>query len=181
MKQNHKKNKPLKSWTNLKQFGSGQQSVVRRCSRILNITSNGSGFAQAVVGTSSVNSATEWSSLTARYAEFRVLRIKVHYVDLVTTPSAVVFAGDRAGNLATPTTVAEVWARDAAKAFNSDTTTPNMPKYQMSAIDIEDQDFQPVNAPSNNYAIHMALEGFAASATIGRLYVEYMVEFRGAN
>ncbi len=160
-------------------IGNGRSSIVRRCTSLLTATTNGSGFYGGVITTSSVTSTQEWSNLAARWSEARVLQIKVHYIDSVSNFNAIVFSTDRSGALTAPTTNLQVWGGDAAKVFNADVQTPQTPKYSARAIDLEDQDFAAVGAMTNNYSIRVGLSGTASTA-IAYLFVEYMVEFRGA-
>jgi hypothetical protein len=179
---NNKKDK-LAKWTNLSTINGRPSTLIRRCSNIVGVNTNASGFYGATFLSSAVTTSTEWSSLSARWSEARVLQIKVHYADTVYPPNvnAIVFSTDRAGVSGAPTSTVNCWSGDNAKVFNTDVQSVGLPKYSARAIDLEDQDFSAVGAMTATFAIRAASQGpTAVVATIGFMFVEYLVEFRGA-
>lgn len=181
---NKKQNKQVRSWTSLAKFGNNESTVLRRCTRVITVNSTASNIFNGTISDGTVTLSTEWSGLSPRWAEYRVLRIKTHFADYAlptsTNANYVVFATDRSGIVAAPTSAVDCWARDAAKIYNADNQVPNFPKYAVKASDLEDQEFISTGLSTSRYAIHYFGASNSPSVAVASMFVEYLVEFRGA-
>jgi hypothetical protein len=156
---------------------------VRRLSVVSGLASNGAGLAAATIrptGTAGLATTTEWASYISRWTEFRTLALRITALQVsasAATESYGVFATDRSGALAVPTTQAAVLALAAPKFLSSTMVKPFV--YEARAIDLEDQLFSPVGTIVNNFAVQVAIVG-ALSSTLYNLMVEWLVEFKGS-
>ncbi len=183
-KKKQQKNKKILVWTNLNPSNafSQQQNVVRRLSMAGSLSTGAGGGVGTRFLSSSVNTATEWSSLAAVYTQARVVEMRVHYVPTVPLTTGVsqsgVFGTDRSGSLAIPATLSACWALNNPKVFVGAMVKPAV--YTARAIDLEDQDFDPVTAMTARYAIQLFVQNGPTSALVGNYLIEFAVEFKGA-
>jgi hypothetical protein len=183
------KGKRLVSFTSLKGFGNQKSAVeYRRLTYTGTLTTTAAGFYSVIFNSTFLRGfAPEWASYAARFTEYRLLRTRVH----VSCPNQIltaasysgnqfVMATDRSGALANPTTIAQTYSLAGSKAFQIP-NTQNVPlKYEDSAIDLEDQSYSPVTTNSNDFAIVLCYASTSISTVFASVYVEFMVEFKGA-
>jgi hypothetical protein len=187
-KKTNKNKTKIPSWTALvRVIGKEGASEIRRCSAILPLSTDGTGFAKLAIGAGTVrtNPATEWASYAARFQEYRVLAMKVSLVvgalgaNPVNELDFVIFSTDRSGALTVPASGGANWANDNPKVFNGVSTDRRLLEYEARAIDLEDQDFSPVGTTITNFAIFLTASGSVSITGVATLFCEWMVEFRG--
>jgi hypothetical protein len=148
------------------------------------LTTNASGVLFGRVLSSAATSTTEWASYAARWTEARVLELRLSFLpfgaSVAANPNdaaAAVVAADRSGALAVPTTFGQVWALADPTLFTDQMVKPT--RYSVRAIDLEDQDFQPVTSLAATFAAQYAASSASASSTILFLSTDFLVEFKG--
>jgi len=132
-----------------------------------------------------VNSSTEWASFAARYEEFRVLSLKVHFIPLfqvntATTQLGVGAIGSTRDVALTPTTVAQV----AALADSQYTNLAKAWTKTVRASDIEELVYTPTNAPGGVAVTSVAVAFnnlLPVAAQMGLVTVEFLTEFKSKN
>jgi len=186
-KNKQKSKQKLVSWTSLTSVNvKPNTSETRRMTYVSSVVLTAATFNTQSFTCASVRSTcTEWASYSPRWSEYRILAMKVHVSSIPTTPASsttVMCATDRSGvgpnTLATP---AAFLASTNVKIFEADHTDKKLITYEARAIDLEDQDFTPVNTNSTAFSIYVALHAGAAVSTGTLIYFEAMVQFRGPN
>jgi len=165
---------------------TGRASEVRRISYLTTVPAGAGGaFAVVTFSTSAVAAATEWSSYSARYVEYRVLSLRVrgyprYPVGAGGPPTAdglLSIGEDRSGMIGVPGSQAAIFALLNARLM------PTSKKWsvEMRATDLEDQNFTPIGSTAALYRIFVGCSNVAGSAAtvFYDASVEMMVEFRG--
>jgi len=167
------------TWVNLTRFPQkASSSIVRRITTApALLTSNGSSLSLTRIQDSTVANGQEWANLTAVYAQFRVLSIKLWLTPFTAAQWTGVVGTDRSGALAPATTIAYIWGLQAPRLIVDQMTKPF--SYEARAIDLEDQLFVPVGAPVAHFAIQLGVTTASATSNFAFYWVEYMVEFKG--
>jgi len=184
-----KKNKLIKKkgndWVNLKNIRPISKTEIRRITYIMNGTVSAGTFDLVSLSPATfIANATEWASYIARYQEYRFLAIAVHVsattaATSIPSSGGIICATDRSGTASNPGSGAALWALDAAKVFESNYTNKEMIRYEVKAIDLEDQNYTPVANTSTPFQLFVGLDLSAASTTSFRYYCEALVEFKG--
>jgi len=128
---------------------------------------------------STVANAQEWANISAIYSQYRVLAMRIHVVPAFSSAAYAmhgVVGTDRSGAAAVPGTLGAVWGLQSPKIFLESMTKPF--SYEARGIDLEDQLFTPVGAPTPRFALQMVING-PATTQVAYYYVDFMVEFKG--
>lgn len=166
----------------------GLSTYIRRLTRVDSIAVANTfsvGFKSII--TSSVTSATEWTSLSSRFTEYRVLRMDVHVApfSLPTTSDGAITLGTDQSGVSSYSTVASIWALGSSKSYNLSNTDKSLITHSAHAQDLEELNYSSTSSsPGSNYSIWMAVNyptAFTASLTVAALYIEYAVEFKSAD
>ncbi len=148
-------------------------SVTRRLTLVGSSVLNGS---SGQVVSSGVTSAAEWAGLSARYVEFRVLAIILHFIPNGAASNPLIVSTDRSGALAAPASAAVAFSASGAQLIYPGATVGKVVKYEAFAKDLEDYNFDAVGSPTARYAVSM----WNSSASAINYFVEWIVEFRGS-
>lgn len=183
-KKNKNKNKKLKmpGFISLKNFGNQANiSEFRRFSGTSTMTGGGTGFASSNISSTILRaSTTEWAQYALRWTEYRIIRIKVHFVPYTGNVYQLVMFVDRSG-VASISTMSAAWASNGAKIYNGTNNTMKCAVMSGLAQDLEEQNFAPVGTNSTTFSVQVACQGFTAAVLpLGALYYEFMVEFKGS-
>lgn len=125
------------------------------------------------------NTTTEWTSYAARYREYRVLAVEVHFIPsqvvnisgAVCGPCAV--ATNKGGVLGTPTSIGQVYA-----LANSKPKLMFKPwSYQIRPDDYTDLDVGSTSTPSSEFSMLVYGDGFTNSLLVGRYFIKWVVQF----
>ncbi len=179
------------TWTNISGVKNGQvPGDVRRLTIVSTAASGAAGvYSGNSVSGSSLNLTNEWSSLSSRWQEYRVLAIKmtfvprypVGYVSAATGATAYVngllyIATDRSG-AGTYASVPALMSATGSKMY----PTSKQVVYEARALDLDDQLFNDVGTLTSNFRIVFGLTDLAAATSVTHYdtLVEFMVEFRG--
>lgn len=165
-----------------------------RLTQLLSIApaAGGSWNGTGVISTAGASSTTEWGSFAARYSEARVVAIKAHFVPTYPVGYVAASSGstayvsgrlaigtDRSGAYTAPTSI-----QSALSLQNSRLVATHEPfVYEVRATDLEDQLFTSTTAavPAYYRMLFGTDNTIAGSAnTVYNIFVEYMVQFRGA-
>jgi len=159
--------------TALRSAEQSTSSVIRRFTNIPTGIATASGFSYT---SSSVTGTTEWSNVSGRYTEARVLSVSLYMLPgtSLTTP-AVIAAVDRSGALAAPGSAVAAWAMANAQLWFANATLARPPKLVAFAKDIEDFNFDPVGSMTSRFSVL----GYNTSSGTIQFYTEYVVELRG--
>jgi hypothetical protein len=154
----------------------------RRISYSITLTTNASNISVTRVGSSLMQTGVEWASYSARFTEYRILRTKIHVMDLMTgmVPANLgvcIIAQDQSGTLATPSTTTALWALASPAIYNLSDTLPSGIVYNAKAADLEDYNYSAVGLAQSTYAVFVAVTGII-STSVATLFVEWMVEFK---
>lgn len=170
--------------------GMGMQ-VVKRMTYNTACTTAAGGALAFTLDSSAVNaSATEWSSYSARYLDYRVLRMVVTFVPYYVSNGAVGTAYEKFTGVLVAydpsatfsiASIAAVWALE--KCQIKPITKQWSATFQ--ATEREHMLYNPTNAvipAANRFRAVFATPGsiLTGPATYGTFYVEWIVEFRGA-
>jgi len=169
----------------------GGASIVKRMTSVTTVTTNGTGTYLFQLRSGQVQSipATEWSSFSSRYIDYRVLKMKVSYLPIrvVNTRNGAssldlaptgVAASDPSGS-ATPVTLQQGWALELSKLFSLERPW----KIAIRASQEEHMLFNPTTSiiPSaNTFSIVGVFGGGDASVVYGNIFYEWWVELRGS-
>jgi len=165
---------------------TGRASEVRRISYLTTLPAGAGGaFAVTTFSVSGVAAATEWSSYSARFVEYRVLSLRVRGFPRYpvgaggppTVSGLVTIGEDRSGMIGVPGTQAAIFALLNARLLPTDKKF----SVEMRATDLEDQNFTPIGSTAALYRIFVGCSNVVASAAtvFYDVSVEMMVEFRG--
>lgn len=129
------------------------------------------------LGSAGITTALEWTNISARYTEARVLGIRVFWSPIAAAASGILLpiATDRSGALANPVSVNAAWGLAGARLICCTATAKTLPVYEAWATDLEDFNFQPVGSITSQYAV----QTYNGTGSALAYYVEYIVEFRG--
>jgi hypothetical protein len=127
--------------------------------------------------------------MAARYTEYRIRGIRAHVIRTDSSFSTAALPAsaqlytllgtDRSGIVAAPSTAQAVWGLSGTKVFQvPQTTKPAI--YSEKALDLEEQNFTAVTVNSTTFQVQLFLQSNTASLIVGSLFVEWDVEFRGA-
>ncbi len=193
-KKNQKQGKqPKASWTSLTRVSAPAGTTETRRCTLLTTAACGAGGAISVtaIGTSSVTGAAEWSSYSARWTEARVLAVRLRFVPrypmgyfaaatgATAAANSQLFIGTDRSGAATITTANAILALEKSQIQPGNKVV----MYEAQAIDLEDQLFSSIGTMANNFRVAYGVicSGAPAGATtIFDLFVEWMVQFRGA-
>ncbi len=135
------------------------------------------------------NPFTEWNTFSARYLDYRVLRLKVTYSPLYVVNTSftaatgnagpIIMWSDPSGQLSGPVTPAGAWAVEGAKIFS----LYKQWSYVMQASQREHLLFTMIGTPivaANRFQMGGFATGLTISTTFGTFYYEAIVELRGS-
>jgi len=174
------------SWVTLAQLSRNPGATeIRRCTSVPGVLST---TASAVlfgrVLSNAATSSTEWANYAVRYVEARVLAVRLNFLPFGTSSAAApmdvvagVIATDRSGALSTPTSWGQVWALADPRPFTDQMVKPFT--YQAQAIDLEDQDYQPVGALGATFSVLYAVSAQVGNSACLFLATDFLVEFKG--
>ncbi len=180
-------NGKLSSWVSIADIpNQPQKSELRRLTT--GPASLALGGANAVVLLSSgATSAQEWATYSQRWTQARVTSMRVHIITPLDarvpsggTPLALLLGTDRSGALtgvSAPTGLLALASVKYLSACKGDIHT-----YEVRAIDLEDQDYDPISSLQPRFSIQMYFDGGAGTPAAGwscRYYIEYAVQFKG--
>lgn len=130
------------------------------------------------------SSCTEWASYAARYEEFRVLGLKIHFVPLYQVNTAALTIpqgayGTTRDVALTPTSLSQV----AALADSQYTSLSKSWTKSIRASDIEELLYTQTSAPGtiNVMSIAVAFQSGTASTGFGLVFVDILAEFKSKN
>ncbi len=188
-----KKQTRLASWTSLTRVNtrSDLTETVRLSSNSA-LSSVGASILTRYLSASQASSCPDWASFAARFTEYRVLALRIHYFPAFpdANPTTAAFAApttavthgvlavgtDRSAALAAPASFGAVSQLAAVKYH----WTARPWVYEARAIDFEDQQFTPVTTTTNYFSVQVASRGTLNSGTTyGDICVEAMVQFKG--
>jgi len=191
-KHGKKQAKPrLTNWVSTRtNYGTRTSTDLRRCTYVAALTTTGASVLGFNMGSTLLRSnANEWTNLSARYTEYRIRGIRVHVIRTDSSFSTAALPAsaqlytligtDRSGILASPTTAQAVWGLSGTKVFQVPQTTKPA-AYSEKALDLEEQNFTAVTVNSTTFQVQLFLQSNTASLIVGSLFVEWDVEFRGA-
>lgn len=162
-------------------------STVKRMTLTAAFTSSAGGVVDISASSSDVQSspATEWASFAARFLDYRVLKVKVSWEPAVRVNLAAIFnaqgvvARDPSGAFATAGGVLATWALESAKPVNFYKSF----SHTIVASEEEHMLFNPTSAvipASNRFKLCIIGTAATVSTAVGRVYYEWIVEFRGS-
>jgi len=159
-----------------KAIRTAEQSVVSAMRRLTSSANTLAATTGVSLGTSTVTTSAEWSNMSARYVEARVLAIRMTMIPNSSAGFPLIVATDRSGALSAPASSAVAFQMAGAKLFYIGATVGKCQVYTAKAQDLEDFEFDNVGSMTNRFAVTM----YNASATGVGYYLEYIVEFRGS-
>lgn len=180
-KKNKNKNKgaPGKGWISKRGFGNqADASEFRRITIYSTLTTNAGSFVNLNVNSSVIRTSPEWASYSARWTEYRIIRIKSH-IDLNSNATQCVTFIDRTG-AASITTMVQAWSSNGSKVINTGATMNKLPSVTGVADDLEEQLFTATGSNAATFSNQISAVSSGASQGIGGVYSEALVEFRGA-
>ncbi len=125
------------------------------------------------------NTTVEWASFAARYREYRVLGVRVHFEPIVKVNTTGVIGGpcvvatNKAGALGTPTGHNQVFALAKSKVFSTYKTLI----YEIRADDYTDLDVGDTSSPSSEFSLLLYGDAFTVSTQFFRIYILWVVQF----
>jgi len=127
-----------------------------------------------------ISLATDWTSYSAAYSEYRILGIKLIYmpvnryskVTTITTPAIV--AIDRA-KVSLPTSYAQLMQYESARPVSLE--DPWSIEAKMNGI--EDAGFVPITTVYTGFGFPLYGDGMSASTMYGKYFFYWRVQFRG--
>lgn len=145
------------------------------------IDSNAGGELTGYIATNNVNATSEWGSFTSTYHEARVLGMKLVYEPFFNVSSdaavglgAVCATHEQTGS--NPTGLGQII--EFADHIKVRTTHPFVCEWR--ARGIEELTFKDLNAwPSVGPGVKWFIDDCAAERVYGRIYITFLVEFRG--
>jgi hypothetical protein len=180
--------KTVVGWIDLARFSRGVSSTLERIVLSISTITISNGSANTITSFASSrpqSSGVGFSSFSARYTEYRVLRGR-----FAITPTALITGGgnpslilatDQAAT-ATPATVAAVLNINGAKTFYLYNTDKSPITYEIKAIDLEEQLYTPSNvAPTLNFAMVLVAytpSNATANTVVCQISEEWLVEFK---
>lgn len=124
--------------------------------------------------------APKWSSFSALWEEFRVLGWKVHYVPSNRYTRGTVYTAPIVGvvdrkDAAPLSSYAEASGYESARILSLDTPWTVEVKMQNA----EEAQFMPTDSPSSHTYIKFYGDVLSSSTKYGKVFISYLVQFRG--
>ncbi len=142
------------------------------------VSSNGVGVIATEI-TFNPNTTNEWASFSARYREYRVLGVRVHFEPVLkvnTTTVAggpLVIATNKGGALGTPTSHVQVYSLAKSRVFSTYKTLV----YDVRPDDYTDLDIGATASPSSEFSVLLYGDSFTNSIAFFRIYILWVVQF----
>jgi hypothetical protein len=169
-------------------------TILRRMSTVKPMSTVASSGVYFYVSTVDVTTCTEWSAYVPRYQEYRVTALKATIVPLFTGGTQFASTGlqapilyvaeDRAGTENPAATLTAPWTIQNCKVYPFSRTDGKPWVHEMTAIDLEDQNWYPTNVTTapTLFRILISLQNVQSvlqASTLGQLFCEYAIQFRG--
>jgi len=144
------------------------------------LTTLAGGFVGFLINTALMRTGNEWASYAARYAQYRLLGVRVHITD---TPAAsqpsgsVVLATDESGSLPAPVSALVNWQAGKPRVYNLDQTSTRPITYEARAVNLDQLNYTAVGVSATTLQILIAING-PATAAVAQYYAEWCVEFK---
>ena len=157
---------------------TGEIELLNLTDVVTTVSSTGLGVV-ALERTFNPNVTTEWASFAARFREYRVLAVRLHYMPfgVVNTTSfnvgPAVIATNKGSAFGTPTSSAQVFALAKPKVFHL--AKPMV--YEIRPDDYTDLDVGATASPASEFSVLLYGDGLTVSSGYGRLYCTWVVQF----
>lgn len=161
-----------------------QDNLVRKVTAVAQVVLIAGSRGLAITSFNARTLSTEWSSLSAAYAEYRILKIKVAFAPYATLGTGAaplpvaISVSDFSGSLAVPTTFSQAMTYSkaklhaAGKPFSHSITATDRDQLTFTPIGVNAVDFYQV-------AVFFSDNSGANTTAYGLLTYEWTVEFRG--
>jgi len=128
-----------------------------------------------------ISGATDWSSLSSLYKEYRVLGVRIDYMPhnryskVTTICTPFVIAIDHSGSTSTPVSYDELI--QYGSAVKKSIEDPWSMSARMSGT--EEAQFRPIGTVTPLFGFKLFATGLTANTTYGRYFYYWLVQFRG--
>jgi hypothetical protein len=163
-------------------IGNANANEVRRLTYTAIAVTVGGLYTAAFNSTYMRANAYEWTEYEDRYAEYRVLAIRLRAMGTEAanpTPATQIMCDDRLGTLALVNS-SDHFACCNAQPFPVYVSTPRMPVHEVHALDLEDFNFGSTGAANDRFALLWHVDTHSAEDQVDLVFfVEWLVEFKG--